>query len=108
MPGFIVHRGATVQCLHEGQAQPTDVSPRVSVSGNPVSVQPNPYSISDCQLPDWTDGGSPPCVTANWTTVAQRVFAGGAPVVLFDSQSICQANGTPLMITQTQTRVTGS
>ena len=32
MPGFLLHLGATVMCVHGGQAQPTAVSPRVLVN----------------------------------------------------------------------------
>jgi hypothetical protein len=31
----------------------------------------------------------------------------GMPVLLLDSQAVCTPNGTPLLITLTQTRVTG-
>ena len=106
MPGHIVHQGATVQCSHLGPAEPATVYPRVTLNGNPVCVQPNPYLISGCQLPAWTLGSSPPCVTGQWTSAAQRVFAGGSPLLLFDSQSKCSPNETPLRIIQTLTRVT--
>ena len=36
MPGFFVHVGATVMCMHAGQAQPTVPNPRVTVSGQPL------------------------------------------------------------------------
>ncbi len=108
MPGFVVHQGATVQCSHQGPAQPSAVAQRVTVGGNPISVQPHPYTISNCQWPNMTAYTQPPCVTASWTTVAQRVFAGNMPVVVFDSQSVAQPNSTPLLILQTQTRVTAS
>jgi hypothetical protein len=108
MPGYIIHRGATVQCAHVGPAQPVMVDERVTVSGQAVVVQRNNYSISGCQLPAWTLGGSPPCATGTWLIAAQRVFAGGSPVVLFDSQSSCQPNGTPMLILQSQIRVTAT
>ncbi len=31
MPGFLLHEGATVMCLHAGQAEPTVPDPRVTV-----------------------------------------------------------------------------
>ena len=105
MPGFILHLGAMVQCAHAGQAQPTVTNPRVTVSGQPIVTQPTLYTIAGC--PFTTPGGPQPCLTAQWLTAATRVFSNGVPVLLLDSQAICTPNGTPLMITSTQTRVTG-
>ncbi|MCX6317013.1 MAG: hypothetical protein NTW29_06965 [Bacteroidetes bacterium] len=106
MPGFLLHFGATVLCAHAGQAQPTSPNPRVLVSGQPIVLQPMPYMLAGC--PFLTPAGNPlPCVTATWVTGATRVLSNGLPVLLLDSQAICAPNGTPLMITVTQTRVTG-
>ncbi|MGE3154225.1 MAG: hypothetical protein AB7G48_14385 [Nitrospiraceae bacterium] len=105
MPGFLVHLGATVLCAHGGQAMPTSPNPRVLVSGQPVATQPTPYSIAGCPF---VTGTTPtPCLTGQWLTASTRLLVGGVPVVLFDSQAMCAPNGTPLMITSTQTRVTG-
>ena len=98
--------GATVQCAHAGQAQPTVTNPRVTVSGQPIVMQPAPYTVAGC--PFTTPAGSPlPCITAQWVSAATRVMSNGMPVLLMDSQAICTPNGTPLMILTTQTRVTG-
>ena len=105
MPGFLLHQGATVLCSHAGQAQPTVPNPRVRVSGQPIVTQPNPYVIAGC--PFVPPGGNGPCVTAQWITAATRVRAGGVPVLLQDSQSICAPTGTPLNIILTQMRVRG-
>jgi hypothetical protein len=104
MPGFILHLGATVLCAHAGQAQPTSPNPRVLVSGQPVVTQPAPYVIAGCIFN--VSGAPVPCVTAQWVTGALRVMAEGMPVLLLDSQAICVPNGTPLLILQTQVRVT--
>lgn len=105
MPGFLLHLGATVLCAHGGQAQPTSPNPRVLVSGQPVTTQAAPYTVAGC--PFNVSGAPSPCITAQWVTAATRVLAGGLPVLLLDSQAICAPNGTPLMITTTQTRVSG-
>jgi hypothetical protein len=106
MPGFLLHLGATVLCSHSGQAQPTSPNPRVLVSGQPIVMQPAPYVIAGC--PFTTPAGSPlPCVTAQWVTAATRITSNGMPVLLMDSQAVCMPNGTPILITVTQTRVTG-
>lgn len=106
MPGFLLHVGATVQCAHGGQAQPTSPSPRVTVNGQPIVTQPAPYTIAGC--PFNVSGSPMPCVTANWVTASVRITSGGLPVLLLDSQAICVPNGTPLIIASTQTKVTGT
>lgn len=105
MPGPLLHVGAIVMCAHGGQAQPTAPNPRVLVSGQPIVTQPAPYAIAGC--PFNVSGAPVPCVTAQWVSGATRVMSNGAPVLLLDSQAICTPNGTPLIITVTQTRVTG-
>ena len=105
MPGFLLHQGASVLCMHGGQAQPTVPNPRVTVSGQPVTTQPAPYAVAGCPF---APGGVPvPCVTAQWVTAATRVLAGGMPVLLQDSQAVCVPNGTGVNILLTQVRVRG-
>ena len=103
MPGPILHLGATVTCSHGGQALPTAPFPRVLVSGQPVTTQSAPYTVAGCGFVP--PGGNGPCVTANFVTAATRVLAGGVPVVLMDSVSVCTPTGTPLIPVQAQTRV---
>jgi hypothetical protein len=107
MPGYLVHEGATVLCSHAGQAEPTATEPRVKVSGQPVATQPAPYTVAGCAMPP-PPLGNGPCVTALWITASVRVTAGGVPIVLLDSQSICVPTGTPLQIVVTQSRVKGT
>ncbi|MDR6940888.1 hypothetical protein [Mucilaginibacter pocheonensis] len=106
MPGFLLHMGATVQCAHGGQAQPTVTSTRVMVSGQPIVTQAAPYTIAGC--PFNVSGSPVPCVTAQWVTGAVRVTSDGLPVLLLDSQAVCVPNGTPALIVSTQTKVTGT
>jgi hypothetical protein len=106
MPGFLLHQGATVLCLHGGQAQATAPNPRVTVGGQPVVTQAAPHSVAGCPF---VVGTSPmPCVTAQWVTGAMRVLAGGTPVLLQDSQAVCAPNGTGVNIVVTQVRVRGT
>jgi hypothetical protein len=93
-----------VTCAHAGQAQPTVPNSRVKVRGRAIVTQPNPYTITGCGLSSTTN---PPCVSAQWITAATRVKAGGAAVLLQDSQATCTPTGTPLTIVITQTRVRG-
>jgi hypothetical protein len=106
MPGFLLHVGAQVTCSHGGQAQPTVPVPRVLVSAQPVTALAGPYVVAGCALPP-PPVANGPCLTAQFVTSATRVFANGVPVLLLDSQSLCAPSGAPLMIVQTQTRVTG-
>ncbi|MCP4689206.1 MAG: hypothetical protein GY859_14220 [Desulfobacterales bacterium] len=105
MPGYLLHMGATVICAHAGQATPSAPNPRVKVGGQSIVTQPAVYTVAGC--PFNVSGAPVPCVTAQWVTAATRVTAGGQPVLLQDSQSICTPNGTPLNIIVTQVRVKG-
>src|SRR5215216_677012 len=102
MPAPIVHVGATVLCAHGGQAQPTVPSPRVLVSGQPVTLITAPYVIAGC--PFAVPVGPLPCVTGQWLVGSVRVLSMGQPLVLQTSASICIPNGTPMMILVTQPR----
>lgn len=104
MPGFILHLGTSAICAHGGTAQPTVSNPRVQVSGQPITTMPAAYTVAGCAFN--ISGAPSPCVTASWMTAATRVTSNGQPVLLMDSQAICAPNGTPLVITVTQTRVT--
>jgi len=106
MPGFLLHVGATVMCMHGGQAQPTAPNPRVLVSNQPVVTQTAPYTVAGCSFN--VSGAPSPCVTAQWVTAALRVRVGGMPVLLQDSQAVCAPNGTGLIVAVTQVRVRGT
>jgi hypothetical protein len=105
MPGFLLHVGATVLCMHAGQAQPVVSNPRVRVSGQPIVTQTSTYTVAGCPFVVGTVPS--PCLTAQWIMAATRVRAGGVPVLLQDSQAICAPNGTGLNIMVTQMRIKG-
>ena len=107
MPGFLLHQGATVLCLHAGQAQPAVASPRVKAGGQPIVVQTTTHSIAGCTLPP-PPSANGPCVTAQWVSAATRVRSGGVPVLLQDSQAVCAPTGTGVNVVMTQTRVKGT
>ena len=106
MPGFLLHLGAQVQCVHAGQAVPVAVNPRVTVSGQPVATLTSTYTVAGCTLPPPTAGNGP-CVTANWLMGSLRVKSMGMPLLLQDSQALCVPTGTPLNVVFTQPRVKG-
>jgi hypothetical protein len=107
MPGPLLHVGATILCSHGGQATPTAPTPRVTLNGQPAVTLSCTYTVAGCAMPP-PSAGNGPCVTAQFVTSATRVLAGGQPVLLQDSQSICTPTGTPLMATVVQSRVIGS
>ncbi len=105
MPAFLLHVGATVQCFHSGTAQPMSMYPRVMLGGQPIVTQQNPYVIIGCGL---AATSNPFCTSAQWTTAATRVRAGGMQVLLQDSQALCAPTGTGLNVLATQMRVRGT
>ena len=102
MPGPILHMGATVLCLHAGQAMPTVPSPVVMVSGMPVATIAAPYVVAGC--PFVPPAGNGPCVTAQWVVGATRVLSQGQPLAIMTGSSICIPTGTPLLPVVAQTR----
>lgn len=106
MPGFLLHVGAMVQCVHGGMAQPTAPNPRVKVSGQPTVLQPMPYTVAGCVFPP-PPAANGPCITAQWILGSLRLKSNGMPLLLQDSQAICAPTGTPLMISVVQPRVKG-
>jgi hypothetical protein len=102
MPGYILHQGAVVTCLHAGMAQPTATQPRVRVSGLPVAVTPFPYTVAGCSL---SSVPSPPCVTGQWTVGALRVRSLGMPLVIAGGTAVCVPTGTGLLAVSQQLRV---
>ncbi len=104
MAGPILHLGATVLCLHGGQALPTSPFPRVLVGGQPVVTLASPYTVAACAMPP-PPSGNGPCVTGQWITGATRVFAGGVPVATQAGSSVCVPTGTPMQAVVVQPRV---
>lgn len=103
MPGQLLHVGATVLCMHGGQASPTTPSPRVRVGGQPAATTATPYAVAGC--PFNAAGAPVPCVTAQWVIGAARVRSAGMPLLLTDSQAMCAPNGTGVTVLATQLRV---
>jgi hypothetical protein len=105
MPGFFVVTSATVNCLHQGKAQPGAPNVRVKAGGQPTVLMPTPWTVAGCAL---TGTNAPPCTTAQWMTGSTRVLSGGQPLLLQDSQSLCAPSGTKLLVMVTQTRAKGT
>ena len=105
MPGFLLHVGANVRCSHQGEALPATPNPKVLVDGQPTVALSTIYNVAGCTLPP-PPAANGPCVTARWVSGATRVTSNGQPLLLQTGQAICAPTGTPLLVVQTQTRVT--
>jgi hypothetical protein len=102
MPGPMLNVSSNVMCMHGGLGTPTVPSPRVSAMGSPVVTLATAYVIAGCSLTS-----TPPfCATAQFVTAATRVTAGGQPLLLADSQAVCAATGTGVIVLPNQARVT--
>lgn len=107
MPAFLLHVGATVNCSHGGNAQPTTPNLRVTVLGQPTVTLAAPYVVKGCGLPP-PPAGNGPCRTAQFLNGSVRVTSFGQPLLLDSSPAICEPTGAPLLIAATQTRVMGT
>jgi hypothetical protein len=103
MAGFLLQQGATVLCMHGGQAMPSVPNPRVTLDGASSAVISTPWLVAGCPgIPP----SVPPCVTAQWVVGTTRVTSNGQPFVVMSGQAVCAPTGTPLLPLVTQTRVT--
>ena len=111
MPGFLLHVGATVLCMHAGQAQPTVPNPRVMVGGQPVATLADTYLVAGCAF-TVPPTKPQPCVKIQWLVPAARVLVGGQPAILQTSTGLCQSpeqipQGPPNVVA-TQVRAKGT
>ena len=93
-------------CAHGGQAQPTVSIPSVTLSGQPVVTISSPYAVAGCAFPPPPAANGPDTI-ATFVTSSLNVTVFGQPVLLDDSLSICVLSATPLIVTETQTFVSG-
>jgi hypothetical protein len=105
MPGFLLHLGATVQCVHGGRATPTGLNPRVTVGGQPTVFLTSPWVLVPCPLPP--QGGGPD-VNGMFTVGTTRVLSNGQPLAIFGGTGTAMPSGVPLLTIQSQTRVTAT
>ena len=103
MPSALMHVGAAVTCAHGGPATPTAPCGRVTLGGRAVITVAAPYRIVYCNLP--AAAAALRCVAGQWLSGSTRVFAGGRPLALDSSPSLCVPNGAPLVVLDCQTRV---
>ncbi|MDJ0784951.1 MAG: hypothetical protein QNJ22_23495 [Desulfosarcinaceae bacterium] len=110
MPGPLSHVGASTICPHAGQVTAITSNTRVMVSGQPVALVSDTYTIAGCAF-TLPNGKPQPCVKALWLQPALRVKVNGQPVILQTSSGLCQSaeqipQGPPTIVA-TQPRVIG-
>ena len=103
MPGFLVQQGATVMCVHGGQAIATTPNPAVTVDGAPTALITDPWAVIACP---GVPPAVPPCATAQWVIGTVRVTSDGQPLVIDTGEAVCTPAGTPLVPVVAQPRVT--
>ena len=102
MPGFLIQQGATVLCVHGGQAMPTVPNAAVTLDGMPSCLLSDVWTVAGCPGVPTT---VPPCVTAQWIIGTTRVLSFGQPLLVQSGQAIYSPTGTPLLPVVTQMRV---
>ena len=102
MAGFLVQQGATVMCLHGGQAMATVPNASVLVSGMPTAAITAPWTVAGCP---GVPPAVPPCVTGQWVLGTTRVTSLGQPLVVQSGAAITVPGGATLLPVVMQTRV---
>jgi hypothetical protein len=114
MPGPLLHVNAVYMCPHGGNGQIVSTNTKVLVSGNPVALVGDTYTIAGCtfQVPVGAGTKPQPCTKVQWMTPATRVTVNGSPPLLATSQGLAQSADQipagPPTVTTTQTRVTAT
>ena len=109
MPGFLFHHTAPAQCPHLAPITFTPSNTRVLVSGLPVAVSVDVFSVKGCpfQVPVGAGTKPQPCVLATLAP-ASKVLVNGSPAILSVGPSVCrsaeQIPQGPAAIAGTQTR----
>ena len=94
MPGFLMHTGATIQCMHAGPATIISTQPRVAVNGMPVALMSDQIAVAGCAFT--VPGPKPqPCVLVKWLMPSTRVLFNGQPAMLVaapgSAPGLCQS-----------------
>jgi len=100
MPGFIITKDSRLACPHgSGSARALLPDAHVSVSGQAIMTVQRQYTIETC------GNTNAPCLTASWTSGAQRVTASGLAVAINSGVSEVKPAGmlAPLQVQSTVT-----
>jgi uncharacterized Zn-binding protein involved in type VI secretion len=114
MPGLIVTTTSSAICQHGAQVSIMSSNTRVTITGAPVAVQNDQFTVSGCpfQVPVGPGTKPQPCVKIQWVAPATRVRVGGQPVILQSSAGLCLSaeqipQGAPTVV-MVQPRVKGT
>lgn len=86
----LLHVGAVTQCFHGAPATLATGNSRVRVSGQQVWTTSSTLTVTGCPF-TVPPAKLQPCVSVAWLAGATRVTAGGEPVVLRTSLSLCKS-----------------
>jgi uncharacterized Zn-binding protein involved in type VI secretion len=105
----LYHVGGTALCPHGGQVTVVPTNTRVLVSGQPVAIMSDTFTVAACVFQ--ISGAPHPCVLVKFIAPATRVMVNGAPAILQTSAGLAQAadqapQGPPSIVV-TQVRVQG-
>lgn len=104
MPGYLLTAASTVSCAHQGQAQAGGPAARLRAGGSPAVFLSPPWSIVGCTFPP-PNAGNGPCATGTFTSGTTRVTSMKQPLAIQQAPGQCVPTGTPMTVSQTQTRV---
>jgi hypothetical protein len=99
---FLIQMGATVLCVHGGQAMAIVPNPRVLLGGQPSLLISGPWVVAGCPL---VPPPLPPCITGQWLVGTVRALSNGQPLVVQSGSGITLPNGTPMIPVAMQPRV---
>jgi hypothetical protein len=105
MPAPVLVLSSTVTCAHVGKGQPSPLSPKLKINGEPAALLTTQYAISGCTLPAATLGNSPPCVNGTFTVGATKVTSDGQALLIVGSTGTTVPNGTPMITAPSQPKV---
>ena len=111
MPGFLLHVGANLTCLHgTGKVNGEPSSPKVLLSGQPALTTADEWRVKGCAF-TIPPGKPSPCETVCWTGPATKVLIDKKPAVLSVSEGTCFSRekapqGSPIVATS-QVKVSG-
>jgi hypothetical protein len=114
MAGMIVTTTSSAICPHGASVSIVSSNTRVKISGSPVAVMNDTFTVSGCpfQVPIGIGTKPQPCVKLQWIAPAVRVRVGNQPVILQASSGLClsveQIPQGPPTVVSTQIRVKGA
>jgi hypothetical protein len=116
MPGFVLALDTGVQCTHLAKGTIGPAQTRVLLAGRPAATAASAIAVAGCPfqvpVPPPPATKPQPCVSITWGSVAGKVTAGGAPLLLGTPGTVAGACRSaeqipqgPPTVTSVQTKV---